>query len=60
MYYHVCPNCSSHLDPDERCDCKTKNETSPLQRDRSLTNVSKVSLSTPNFNVKQVRGCLNA
>lgn len=21
-YYHVCPNCGSHLDPGERCDCK--------------------------------------
>lgn len=22
-YYRVCPDCGSHLDPGERCDCKT-------------------------------------
>lgn len=27
-YYHVCPNCGSHLDPGERCDCKTSEKPS--------------------------------
>ena len=27
-YHHVCPNCGSHLDPGERCDCKTSEKPS--------------------------------
>lgn len=27
-YYRVCPNCGSHLDPGERCDCKTSERLS--------------------------------
>lgn len=23
-YYKTCPECSAHLDPDERCDCQKK------------------------------------
>lgn len=26
MYYNVCPACGAHLDPGERCDCKTDKE----------------------------------
>ncbi len=25
-YYDVCPNCGSHLDPGEKCDCKEETE----------------------------------
>ena len=24
MYYEICPNCGSNLDPGEKCDCKEK------------------------------------
>lgn len=27
-YYRVCPDCGSHLDPGERCDCKTSEKPS--------------------------------
>lgn len=37
-YYRVCPDCGSHPDPGERCDCKTfekpSNHRQLIQRDR--------------------------
>ena len=37
-YYRVCPDCGSHLDPGERCDCKTfekpSNHRQPIRRAR--------------------------
>ncbi len=26
-YYWTCPNCGANLDPGEKCDCETLNET---------------------------------
>lgn len=59
MYYRTCAVCHSNLDPNEKCDCGTKKETNPLPRERPLSKITKVSLSTPSLNVKKVRGCLN-
>ena len=25
-YYNTCPFCGAHLDPDEKCDCKEREE----------------------------------
>lgn len=25
-YYHTCPDCGANLDPDEKCDCKNKED----------------------------------
>lgn len=59
MYYYTCPICKSNLDPNEKCDCETKKETSPLPRKRPLPKESKVSLSVASLDVKQAGGCPN-
>ena len=59
MYYRTCSICNSNLDPNEKCDCETKKETTPLARERPLSKVTKVSVSAPSLKVKIVRGCLN-
>ena len=59
MYYRTCPICHSNLDPNEKCDCETKKETSPLPREKPLSKVTKVSLSMPSLKVKRARGWLN-
>ena len=32
--YCICEECGAHLDFGERCDCQSKKETAPLQRER--------------------------
>lgn len=26
-YFHICPLCEAHLDPDEKCDCTEQDTT---------------------------------
>lgn len=26
MYYWTCPDCGAHLDPEEKCDCKERED----------------------------------
>lgn len=32
--YCICEECGAHLDFGERCDCQSKKEAAPLQRER--------------------------
>ena len=57
MYYRTCSICHSNLDPNEKCDCETKKETTPLPRQSSQTKVSTAILATEELKVKASRGC---
>lgn len=56
MQYKTCPDCGAHLDPGERCDCRSKKETAPLQRERPQANNPTSSLSRTNPKVKPPGG----
>ena len=34
-YYRTCPDCSSSLDPGERCDCQDKEKAAPVLEHQS-------------------------
>ena len=46
-YYRVCPNCGSHLDPGERCDCKTSERLSYHRQPIPWARDSPAPLSAP-------------
>lgn len=34
-YYRICPDCGSHLDPGERCDCQDEENAAPVLEHQS-------------------------
>ena len=55
MQYRECPYCGSHLDPGERCDCRTTKEAAPLQPEtasRAAGNRHTHTVSVPRFSGK--------
>lgn len=48
MFYNICPQCGSHLDPSERCDCKReleKRSQQPEQKKKEGEKDGKVQIS---------------
>lgn len=55
-YYDVCPNCGSHLDPGEKCDCKeeTEREKEKIHKIQGMLNMGQNGQMQMSF-VREVR-----
>lgn len=53
-YFHICPQCGSHLDPGESCDCKNDTERRPQPfsieraRDSPTARIHYTTIKEPN------------
>lgn len=55
-YYDICPNCGSHLDPGEKCDCKEEieREKEKIHKIQSMLNIGKNGQMQMSF-IREVR-----